>query len=61
MEKEEYLRRYRQRLIDRGLTEEGATALTETTEDKNGVPTNIEDEDPEGDADEELSYWASDG
>lgn len=57
MEKEEYLKRYKTRILERGLSEKEAQAITEAVDtDDPGL-----DDDPESAADDELSYWASDG
>jgi hypothetical protein len=57
MDKIEWLKRYKARMIERGLSEKEAQAATDaiSTDEYCG------DDDPEGAADDELSYWASDG
>jgi len=66
MEKEEWLKRYKARLLERGLSEEEAEYLTkETSDDSTALGALAFDllleDDPEDAADDELSYWASDG
>jgi len=56
MEKEEWLKRYKARMVERGLHEREATAVTEAT----GNEPDFLDDDPEGAADDELSFWAND-
>ena len=57
MKKEEWLKRYKARMLERGLDNEEVRAMIECTiyEDD---PLN---DDPEQAADDELSYWPSDG
>lgn len=58
MEKEEWLKRYKTRMIERGLKEGEAQEIT------NAVDINdpfLDIDDPESAADDELAYWASDG
>lgn len=57
MEEEEYLRRYKARMMERGLNEREAQAITDAI----STEPDFLDEDPEDDADEELSCWANDG
>ena len=57
MEKEEWLKRYKARMIGRGLNEREAKAITEAT----GNEPDFLDDDPEEAADDELSCWAADG
>ena len=56
MKKEEWLKRYKARLIERGLSEIEAHNCTFVV---NSDPDILVD-DPEGAADVELSYWESD-
>jgi len=57
MEKEEWLKKYKARLIERGLNEEEAQDIAEAVDvDDPGL-----DDDPESAADDELNYQASDG
>lgn len=66
MEKEEWLKRYKARMIERGLSEVEAEALTKEMADDStalgaaAFDLRLEDN-PEDAADDELSYWASDG
>ena len=66
MEKEEWLKHYKARLLERGLSEEGAEHLTKEMSDDStalgalAFDLRLED-DPEDAADDELSYWGSDG
>jgi hypothetical protein len=55
MEKEEWLKRYKARLIEHGVDENLAEENTQAVEDSTYC------DDPESAADDELSYWASDG
>ncbi len=57
MKKEEWLKQYKARMIERGLNEKEASAITEAT----GKEPDFLNDDPAGAADEELSYWSSDG
>ena len=57
MEKEEWMKLYKARMIERGLSEKEAQAITEAA--SNDL-YQLEDN-PEDAADEELSYWPSDG
>jgi hypothetical protein len=57
MEKEEWLKRYKARMIERGLSEKDAQAITDVTANDEYCG----EDDPEDSADDELSYWASDG
>jgi len=56
MDKEEWLSRYKSRLIERGLSEKEAQNITSVA--KLDYP--MEEDDPEDAADEELSYWSDD-
>jgi len=66
MEKEEWLKRYKERMIERGLSEEEAEEQTKAMSDDStplgsaAFEIRLEDS-PEEAADDELSYWASDG
>ena len=44
-------------MIEKGLNEREARAITKATSDE----PDFLDDDPEGAADDELSYWANDG
>lgn len=57
MDKEEWLKRYKARMIERGLCEKDAEEFTEANEPLDFT----KEDDPEGAADDELSYWVSDG
>lgn len=57
MEKEEWLKRYKARMIERGLNEREAQAITDAT----STDEYCGEDEPEDAADEELSCWASDG
>ena len=57
MEKEEWMKLYKARMIERGLSEKEAQTITEAA--SNDL-YQLEDN-PEDAADEELSYWPSDG
>ncbi|MCJ7747892.1 MAG: hypothetical protein MUP27_09115 [Desulfobacterales bacterium] len=57
MDKEEWLRRYKARMIERGLSEEEAQAATDAI----ATDKYCGDGDPEDAADDELSYWTDDG
>ena len=57
MEKEEWMRRYKARMIERGLSDDEAQNCTDAA---SLDPINFE-YDPEDAADDELSYWPSDG
>lgn len=54
MERVEWRRRYKNRLVERGLSPEEAEDILQPVGDDY-------DCDPEMAADDELSYWASDG
>ena len=57
MIKEEWLKRYKSRMVERGLSDEEAQAAMEAVDvDDPGL-----DDDPESAADDELSYWTDDG
>jgi len=58
MENEEWLKRYKARMIERGLNEREAEEITSAVSDFD--PEYYEDN-PEDSADDELSYWANDG
>ena len=58
MDREEWIKRFRERLIERGLSEKEARDLVEVSVSD---PDFLNDDDPESAADDELSYWASDG
>jgi hypothetical protein len=51
----EWLRRYRQRFLDVGLTPEAADACARA--EPFDVLSEMFEDDPEGAADEEMSYW----
>ena len=54
--REEWLARYKQRFVERaGLTPEQALALTEANPFE--ILSEYFEDDPEGAADEEMSYW----
>jgi hypothetical protein len=56
---EEWLARYKQRFIEVGISEEGAQMQVESaTFEEHSV---FFEDDPEGAADEEMSYWTDDG
>ena len=57
MEKEEWMKRYKARIIAKGLSHKEAQAITEAASDDPYQP----EDNPEDAADEELSYWPSDG
>lgn len=57
MTKEEWLKRYKARMIDKGLNEREAQAATEAV----STDEHVGEDDPEDTVDDELSYWASDG
>ena len=57
MDKKEWLDRYAKRLFDAGLDNEEVRAMIECTI----YNDDLLDDDPEQAADDELSYWASDG
>jgi hypothetical protein len=59
MERDEWLKRYKQRMIDHGVTEEEAEIARNAADDDSFFA--FFDDDPETAADDELSYWASDG
>lgn len=59
MDKEEWLKRYKKRLIERGIEEKLAGETTKTLDMQRGL--DFLNDDPEMSADDELSYWASDG
>lgn len=58
----EWLARYKARMIERGVPEELAEQAAQAVDMSSGEDsTNSLDEDPEGAADDELSYWDDDG
>ena len=57
MNKEEWRKRYKARLMERGLRDADAETDTSAAVSNPGFL----DDNPEDAADEELSYWASDG
>lgn len=57
MDKQEWLDRYKKRMLERGLNERETQAITEATE----TDEFCGEGEPEDAADDELSYWASDG
>lgn len=66
MEKEEWLKRYKARMIERGLSEEEAEGATKEMGDDSSPLSSLAfdlrpEDGPEDAADDELSCWASDG
>ena len=61
MEIGEWLKRYKARMIERGLNEREATSITEAVSTDLDIMQHLEDYVPEDAADDELSYFASDG
>lgn len=58
----EWLARYKARMIERGVPEDLAEQAAQAVDMSSGEnSTNSLDEDPEGAADDELSYWDDDG
>ncbi|HHT9145522.1 MAG TPA: hypothetical protein ACFYD4_07570 [Candidatus Wunengus sp. YC61] len=57
MNKQEWLDGYKKRMLERGISETMARACTSVE----AYNPDILDKDPEDAADEELSYWGSDG
>lgn len=59
---EQWLARYKARMVERGVPEDLAQQAVEAVDMSSGEnSTNSLDEDPEGAADDELSYWDDDG
>lgn len=56
MKKSEWLKRYRNRLTERGLNKQTAKDCANAV-DEEGIDL---DDSPESAADDELSYWAAD-